>query len=160
MPGSPPSNRTEPGTNPPPTTLSNSAIPVVMRGATGAFVSLRLEKPKTRPFRAPWAARAPIPEVALSSAIVFHPPQESQRPCQRWLAAPQFWQTKEMWGLAMLGPQLGNLRMKVREPVLPELSASDIIEPGPEDALEQGECRHFPHHNLEDVYDSRCNSRK
>jgi hypothetical protein len=36
-----------------------------------------------------------MPEDALSSAMVFQPPQASQRPCQRWLTAPQFWQTKE-----------------------------------------------------------------
>jgi hypothetical protein len=24
---------------------------------------------------------------------VFHSPQESHFPCQRWLIAPQFWQT-------------------------------------------------------------------
>jgi hypothetical protein len=35
--------------------------------------------------------------------MVFHPPQASQRPCQRWLTAPQFWQTKEARGLAIAG---------------------------------------------------------
>jgi hypothetical protein len=70
-------------------------MPVVMRGAAGWTFSIRLERPKTRPFRAPCVALAPIPDSALSSAMVFHPPQASQRPCQRWLTAPQFWQTKE-----------------------------------------------------------------
>jgi hypothetical protein len=27
--------------------------------------------------------------------MVFHSPQASHLPCQRWLTAPQFWQTYE-----------------------------------------------------------------
>jgi hypothetical protein len=88
--GSLPSNRNETAA----TARSYSAIPVVTRGATGSSDSWRLRRPNTRPFRALQAAFAPIPEVTLSSMIAFHPPHESHRPSQRWLAASQFWQTR------------------------------------------------------------------
>ena len=39
------------------------------------------------------AAAAPMPSAAASSMMVFHSPQESHLPCQRWVIAPQFWQT-------------------------------------------------------------------
>ena len=35
----------------------------------------------------------PTPSAAASSMIVFHSPQDSHLPCQRWVIAPQFWQT-------------------------------------------------------------------
>ena len=96
MPGSPPSKITEPGTKPPPVTRSSSAMPVVMRGGGRAICSRSGSKgQKPGLFARPAWLCAPMPEDALSSAMVFHPPQASQRPCQRWLTAPQFWQTKE-----------------------------------------------------------------
>ena len=39
------------------------------------------------------AAAPPTPSAAASSMIVFHSPQDSHLPCQRWVIAPQFWQT-------------------------------------------------------------------
>src|SRR6266478_1516007 len=103
MPGSPPTSSTEPRTNPPPVTRSNSAIPEGRRGASKLFpvnVSsanrrpLRLERIETGIVVAP---------VVSSSASVFHSPQDSHLPCQRLYAAPQFWQTKERVDLAMKG---------------------------------------------------------
>src|SRR5207244_12563705 len=103
MPGSPPTKRTEPRTNPPPVTRSSSVIPEDRRGASWLLpVSdsslnvrpLRLERTETGIVVAP---------VVSSSASVFHSPQESHLPCQRLYAAPQFWQTKERVDLAMKG---------------------------------------------------------
>ncbi len=36
-----------------------------------------------------------MPEEGASSTIVFHSSHASQRPCQRWDSAPQFWQTND-----------------------------------------------------------------
>jgi len=41
---------------------------------------------------------------ASSSTMLFHSWQESQRPCQRLVIAPQFWQTKVERDLAMARP--------------------------------------------------------
>src|SRR3982075_3499516 len=101
MPGSPPTNSTEPLTKPPPVTRSSSAIPEGRRGASGLLPvndssansrPLRLERIETGNVVAP---------VVSSSTSVFHSPQDSHLPCQRLYAAPQFWQTKERAFLAM-----------------------------------------------------------
>ena len=94
MPGSPPMRMTEPGTKPPPVTRSSSLMPEWMRGAS-RLAPCRSSSGKTRPLPAPATARAPMPEEGASSTIVFHSSHASQRPCQRWDSAPQFWQTND-----------------------------------------------------------------
>src|ERR1700704_2119722 len=103
MPGSPPTNSTEPLTKPPPVTRSSSAMPEERRGASWLLPvndsslnsrPLRLERIETGIVVAP---------VVSSSTSVFHSPQDSHLPCQRLCAAPQFWQTKERAFLAMKG---------------------------------------------------------
>jgi hypothetical protein len=54
-----------------------------------------------RPLRAVRAVAAPIPAAACSSTMEFQAPQDSHLPCQRWVTAPQFWQTKVARGLGM-----------------------------------------------------------
>src|SRR5581483_5054247 len=101
MPGSPPSNSTEPRTKPPPVTRSSSAMPEGVRGAS--WVSpVRLSSANARPLRfgRRLLGTAAVP-AAFSSTSVFHSPQASHLPCQRLYAAPQFWQTKEARALAM-----------------------------------------------------------
>jgi len=46
--------------------------------------------------RRPRPAESPLgaASAAISSTMVFHSPQESQRPLQRGKLAPQDWQTK------------------------------------------------------------------
>src|SRR3954447_15673563 len=101
IPGSPPTNSTEPRTKPPPVTRSSSAMPDDSRGASWLLpvsessanvLPLRLERIETGIEVAP---------VVSSSLSVFHSPQDSHLPCQRLYAAPQFWQTKERVDLAI-----------------------------------------------------------
>src|ERR1700689_995538 len=101
MPGSPPTNKTEPRTNPPPVTRSSSAIPEGRRGAS-LLLPVRVSSVNSRPRRLERIDTGieVAPDVS-SSASVFHSPQDSHLPCQRLYAAPQFWQTKERVDLAM-----------------------------------------------------------
>ncbi len=48
------------------------------------------------------------PADTASSTMQFHSAQASQRPCQRWLTAPQFWQTKLDRGFAMCPASLSD----------------------------------------------------
>src|SRR5262245_34772209 len=92
MPGSPPTSTPDPGTKPPPAARSSSAMPVSIRA--GAAVSpLRPTRREARPF----GRVAPLPPdtgaAAVSSIMVFHSPQLSQRPAHFDETAPQDWQT-------------------------------------------------------------------
>src|SRR5262245_1893931 len=92
MPGSPAISSTEPRTNPPPVTRSNSGMPEGRRGASCASPASG-SSANSRPLRGARpgpGGRASTP----SSTSVFHSPQASHLPCQRPKAAPQFWQTK------------------------------------------------------------------
>jgi hypothetical protein len=89
MPGSPPTSSAEPRTNPPPMTRSSSPSPEDRRGASWVSPASG-SSANSRPLR----GGRPGARAAFSSAIVFHSPQASHLPCQRRLAAPQFWQTK------------------------------------------------------------------
>src|SRR6478735_1539903 len=91
IPGSPPTRITEPRTNPPPVTRSNSAIPEGSLGASCASPA-RGSSAKRRPL--PGLRPGPAGRSAPSSLRVFHSPHASHLPCQRLEAAPQFWQTK------------------------------------------------------------------
>src|ERR1051325_8234272 len=91
-PGSPPISRAEAGTNPPPQTRSNSAMPVVRRGGNSSAV-FKSSSANGRPLLR--LAPAPAGIAAASSTIVFHPPHASHRPDHLEDAAPHDWQTKE-----------------------------------------------------------------
>src|SRR6476659_6227088 len=101
MPGSPPTNNTDPRTKPPPVTRSSSVIPDDRRGASLLF-PVSDSSANVRPRRFERIETGTLPVVS-SSASVFHSPQDSHLPCQRLYAAPQFWQTKERVDLAMKG---------------------------------------------------------
>src|SRR3977135_1954628 len=103
MPGSPPTNSTEPRTNPPPVTRSSSVMPDGRRGASLLF-PVSDSSANVRPLRRERTETGiEVAPVVSSSASVFHSPHESHLPCQRLYAAPQFWQTKERVDLAMKG---------------------------------------------------------
>src|SRR5689334_8553491 len=102
MPGSPPTSKAEPGTNPPPVTRSNSAMPVGRRwgGASSVFKSSSvILRPFTRRL-APDPKGGAIP----SSVMVFQPPQASHLPDHLAWVAPQDWQTKEADDFAITLP--------------------------------------------------------
>src|SRR5882724_9476336 len=100
MPGSPPTRSTEPRTNPPPVTRSNSAIPDGRRGASW-LLPVSVSSANCRPLRRERTDTGIVVAPMSSSASVFHSPQDSHLPCQRLYAAPQFWQTKERVDLAI-----------------------------------------------------------
>ena len=96
MPGSPPINTTAPSTNPPPSTRSNSPIPVEARtisdcrtSTSGVILAVSI-----------FPAQLPRREGALVAAgsreisdNVFHAPQASHWPCHFGYSAPQLLQT-------------------------------------------------------------------
>ena len=92
MPGSPPISVADPETKPPPATRSISARPVTTRGSVLEAPD-RSSSAKVRPAGPRRAAAPATPSAAASSMMVFHSPQDSHLPCQRWVIAPQFWQT-------------------------------------------------------------------
>src|SRR6185369_9787801 len=93
-------NSTEPRTNPPPVTRSNSGSPEGRRGAS-CVSPVSGWSANTRPLRPalPGPARS---AAAPSSAMVFHSLQASHLPAQRPYTAPQFWQMKEGACLGMV----------------------------------------------------------
>src|SRR5690348_3880726 len=93
MPGSPPTRRAEPLTKPPPVTRSSSESPVTTRAALSVSPD-RGTRLVGRPLALADFGPAPTPLSAISSTIVFHSPQASQRPCHCMVTAPHAWQTK------------------------------------------------------------------
>ena len=100
MPGSPPMSTMEPGTMPPPSTKSNSSIPLRQRRSSEPDTSrsrgvtatvppspIATLPPSRRSAPAPFAAAAL--GAAISSTRVFHSPQLSHRPCHLGYSAPQ-----------------------------------------------------------------------
>ena len=67
-------------------------MPVAMRGS-GREAPDSSSSGNGRPAAPRRAAAPPTPSAAASSMIVFHSPQDSHFPAQRWVMAPQFWQT-------------------------------------------------------------------
>src|SRR6478609_7912496 len=101
MPGSPPTRTAEPGTRPPPSTRSNSAMPVGSRGASRVSVPSP-SKAAALPLPPLMATSAGGPAgAAVSSMMLFHSPQAAHLPDQRAVTAPQAWQTKALEALAM-----------------------------------------------------------
>ena len=104
MPGSPPTSTAEEGTRPPPSTRSSSAMPVTARGG-GSVLPARPTKLTGRPVAA--LPAGPGRATGVSSSMVFHSPQVSQRPAHLGNTAPQDWQTKR-------GLDLANGRLRMR----------------------------------------------
>src|SRR5690606_22698149 len=96
MPGSPPSSTSDPGTMPPPSTRSNSLMPVVSRSAsttsTSAYSVARWPPGAGAALRALTAAPAPTG----SSTSEFHAPQSGQRPSHFGDWKPQDWHEKRV----------------------------------------------------------------
>ena len=100
IPGSPPMSTIEPGTMPPPSTKSNSSIPVFHRSASEpstvrSFGVSAMVPPSPKEVWPPIRRAAPMPfavvalGVAISSVSVLHSPQASQRPAHFGYSAPQ-----------------------------------------------------------------------
>src|SRR5215468_6130700 len=88
MPGSPPTSTAEPGTRPPPSTRSSSAMPVGSRGASRVS-ACRPSKAAARPLPPLMATSAGGPKGAVaSSMMLFHSPQTAHSPDQRVVTAP------------------------------------------------------------------------
>ena len=102
-PGSPPSSTSEPGTMPPPSTRSNSPMPLEMRSACEASISEYRRAPCAAlpgsAYRCP-CGRPAGDSSTRSSTSEFHAPQSVQRPCHFGDCVPHSWQTKT--GLAWL----------------------------------------------------------
>ena len=89
--------RPRPGTSPPPSTRSSSAMPVGQRGGGSALPARSTNATRRAD---PALAAGPGRGAIASSTMVFHSPQASQRPAHLGLTAPQLWQTKREVGLA------------------------------------------------------------
>ena len=99
MPGEPPSSTSEPGTRPPPRTMSSSPMRGAQaRRALGADLA-QGHRPGARaapPARAP---RGAAPLGARSSASVFHSPHDGHWPCHFGVCAPHAEQANTEVGL-------------------------------------------------------------
>ncbi len=91
MPGSPPNNTSDPGTSPPPSTRFSSLLEQRMRARSSCEIS----RNGSGWLRTAGAARTPrfAGAATRSSTSVFHCSHSGQRPSQRKLLWPQFWQT-------------------------------------------------------------------
>src|SRR5690606_15039751 len=109
MPGSPPKSVNEPGTNPPPSTLFNSLFFVFKRASAWVEISEMRCGFALRFASTPLSNRAELLFQSLasafwtiSSAMVFHSLQELHWPCHLAYWAPQFWQKKVVFVLAII----------------------------------------------------------
>jgi hypothetical protein len=97
MPGSPPMRTIDPATSPPPSNLSNSDKPVRSLSRRVDFTS----ESGCREVPAGRGCGDRVPVLGMiSSAYVFHSPQEGQRPIHLLDLAPHCWQTNSVFGLA------------------------------------------------------------
>src|SRR5262245_66428454 len=98
MPGSPPSSTSDPGTTPPPSTRSNSPIPVESLGNCSTSIS----EYKRAVVGAPGVAYrcdvavVPLDSAGRSSTYEFQAPQSAQRPSHFGDCEPHSWQTKKI----------------------------------------------------------------
>src|SRR3954470_9020169 len=99
MPGAPPISTSDPGTSPPPSTRSNSPMPVLNRSTLGDSTWPSGIGFRARPAGRPLAARDAA--ARFSSAIVFHSPQPGQRPCHLGLSCPHELQAKTVADLGI-----------------------------------------------------------
>src|SRR5688500_16336565 len=109
MPGSPPTRIIDPGTIPPPSTKSNSLIPVFSRRPADVRMSRNRGVGTMLP---PFAidlwpcirrdvADAADREAAISSTSEFHSPHTSQRPAHWGCSAPQLVQRYTVLALGL-----------------------------------------------------------
>ena len=94
MPGSPPSSTHDPCTIPPPSTRSNSPMPVTIRssasaGTSPSAIGARGARARPRPFGA---------ATIRSSTSVFHPSHDGHRPTHFGDWKPHCWQMKADFG--------------------------------------------------------------
>src|SRR5947208_15820522 len=89
MPGSPPTNTTDPGTMPPPSTKSNSRRPVCQRSTPGPAPRADRRTGGLPDGVAPILSARPPVRPTASSTSVFHAPHASQRPPHLGCSAPQ-----------------------------------------------------------------------
>ena len=87
-PGSPPISTSEPGTRPPPSTRSNSSIPVEMRSESVSATSASARTGR------PTGARRDVARSRTSSTIVFHSPQPEHWPSHLGDSWPHWLQVK------------------------------------------------------------------
>ena len=87
MPGSPPTSVTDPGTRPPPSTLSSSGMPVgraahepVSTSAIGTALAIGVSRR--------WVSASARARSTTSSTSVSHPPQPGHRPAHLADSAP------------------------------------------------------------------------
>src|SRR5437773_3815612 len=101
MPGSPPTNTTDPGTMPPPSTKSNSRRPVCQRSTPGPAPRADRRTGGLPDGVAPFLSARPPVRPTASSTSVFHAPHASQRPPHFGCSAPQSVQRNTERALAM-----------------------------------------------------------
>ena len=89
IPGSPPSNVTEPVTSPPPSTRSSSPRPVVLRVATSPLTA---SSRSTCRLPAQFFPSTTRPTGDLAGCNEFHSPQAGHLPSHLLLWLPQLWQ--------------------------------------------------------------------
>src|SRR5947209_5988324 len=89
MPGSPPTNTTDPGTMPPPRTKSNSRSPVCQRSIPGPAPRADRRTGGLPDGTACFFSTRPRVQPTGSSTSVFHAPHASQRPPHLGCSAPQ-----------------------------------------------------------------------
>ena len=114
MPGSPPTKVREPGTIPPPSTLSSSPIPALIRSSLSKDTSDRREGSVLLPPlpAAPVFTEPPMPfavTLILSSTIVFHALQAGHCPVHFADSCPHSWQKNRVvfFPFAILFPPAG-----------------------------------------------------
>ena len=100
IPGEPPSSTSEPGTSPPPSTMSSSPMAVLRRGARSALTSRRGTGRAVGP---DGRARRGPPLGARSSTSVFHSPHDGHWPCHLGVCAPHAEQENTEVGLGTCG---------------------------------------------------------
>ena len=88
MPGSPPTKIADAGTKPPPKTRSNSSIPEFVRGSGASWLAKSVSL-MALPFMPPMDPFLGPTDRPLSSTMLFHSPQASQRPDHFVVALPQ-----------------------------------------------------------------------
>ena len=89
IPGSPPTSVREPGTMPPPNTLSNSAMCVLIRSSSCMSTAVRLVGKAPSRLRVLWLA-PPLFTGAFSSTMVFHSLHPGHCPIHLEDSYPQF----------------------------------------------------------------------
>ena len=103
-PGSPAMSIIEPGTMPPPSRRSTSAMPVVVRSAASSGCALSGAGPSGEPPTGRLRVRDGVLDLgSWNAAYVPHAPQPGQRPSHLGLVLPQSEQRNAVLGLALGG---------------------------------------------------------